>query len=416
MAAKAKKKRLQALPMVIPLHDWPEADRRLWEAGEWLNAKPRHPGLGSRLKPVSVKGAMEGYGRFLAVLRDRGDILSGETPAQRVTPQRIARFVAALREEGNLANTIKVRLFFLRMAIRIMEPEQDLVWLTRPGGHSLDSLLPQEPKEMVIIASPDLYRWGLGLMNDGAADMAIDGQRWSEETLQLRRDRRFRDGLIIAILACRAPRLRALVGIRIGRQFKQIGEEFWLCFSKADIKNRKAIEYSLPEGLTPYVRRYLEEVRPRLLGPVQSDSLWVIEQGVSFGEKGLTKMIERRSFARFGQTFGPHRFRHSLATTLAEEDPANPGLAASMLGITEGVVAEHYRKARQHHAARLLQKDLAADRDRTRLLAEREMRRGANIPPSAGKPSNEKSAITSKMPLPTLMPAVKQGDDHVPQS
>jgi hypothetical protein len=393
MAARTTREGRQSPPMVIKLADWPETDRRLWEAGEWLNARPRKTAFGSRLKPVSIRGAMKSYGRFLAVLRDHADLLPGETPAERVTPERVSRFVATLREEGNQGNTIKSRLMFLRMAIRITEPVVALSWLTRPGGYSLDSLLPQEPRDLTIIPSPVLYRWGLDLMDEALAGQAAAGGgeasagraaegkgmggKWcSEETLRLRRDRRFRDGLIIAILACRAPRLRSLASIRIGRQFQQIGEEFWLCFGKTDIKNRKPIEYSLPEGLTPYIQRYLGEVRSRLLGPARTDWLWVIEQGAPLQDIGIAQMIARRSLARFGQAFGPHRFRHSLATTLAEEDPDNPGLAAALLGITEGVVAEHYRKAKQVRAALLLQKQLAAERDRTRLLAEREMARG----------------------------------------
>jgi hypothetical protein len=57
-------------------------------------------------------------------------------------------------------------------------------------------------------------------------------------------------------------------------------------------------------------------------------------------------MIRRASKDKFGQAFGPHRFRHSLATTQARIAPYNPGLAASLLGISEGVLAEHYNKAR----------------------------------------------------------------------
>ena len=364
--AHAKMGRKPALPMVIKLEDWPEGDRRLWEAGQWLHTKPRKLGFGSKLQPVSIRNAMKSYGRYLAVRRDAGDLHPAETPAERVIPHRVSGFVTALREQGNKPNTIKTRLMELSTAVRIMQPETDLAWLTRPGGYSLDSLLPQEPQDFPIIPSPVLYRWGLGLMDESA----------SREVMSFEDDRAFRDGLIIAILACRAPRLRTLAGIRIGQQLKKIGEEFWLCFGKADVKNRKAIEYSLPENLAPYIQKYLDVVRPRMLGLVRTDWLWVIEQRAPFKDIGIATMIERRSLQRFGFAFRPHRFRHYLATTLAEEDPKNPGLAAALLGITEAVVAEHYRRVKQIRVAIQLQKQLADERDRTRLLAEREMNLG----------------------------------------
>jgi hypothetical protein len=416
MKGEAKTRPLPKPKLVMEFEDWPEADRRLWTAGEWINAKPRHPGLGSRLRPVTIRNAMRAYGRFLMVLEEAGELLPGESPAQRVTPERVATYLAALKAQDNRDNSIKVRLFDLRVAIRIMEPKAKLDWLTRPGGHSLDSLLKQEPREFPIIPSPVLYAWGIGLMEDEMGERApgegeagqaagegtgrsrnnpaavtignepAGGMRtrnasagrvaarydWSEETLQIQRDRSFRDGLIIAILACRAPRLRSLADMRLDRHLRLVGEEFWLCFGKGDVKNRKPIEYSLPEGLTPYIHRYLDEVRPRLLQDLRSEWVWVIDEGGRFQDIGIGQMIRRRSLASFGHAFGPHRFRHALATTLAEEDPENPGLAAGLLGVTEQVVAGHYRRAKTTRTALRLQKQLAEERERTRLLAERE--------------------------------------------
>jgi hypothetical protein len=157
----------------------------------------------------------------------------------------------------------------------------------RPGGHSLDSLLKQEPQDFPVIPSSVLYRWGLGLMDEAAAGgvakapstersmegyggQAAAGEASADEVMSFQCDREFRDGLIIAILTCRAPRLRSLAGIRIGQQLQKIGEEFWLCFSKADIKNRKAIEYSLPETARAW-NIFMPPVTLLLLDPYSAD-------------------------------------------------------------------------------------------------------------------------------------------------
>lgn len=67
--------------------------------------------------------------------------------------------------------------------------------------------------------------------------------------------------------------------------------------------------------------------------------------------------------------FGPHRFRHSLATTAAYADPFNPGFAASVLAISEKVNAAHYNQARRDDALRRFQEHLQNDRARTAHLA-----------------------------------------------
>ena len=68
---------------------------------------------------------------------------------------------------------------------------------------------------------------------------------------------------------------------------------------------------------------------------------------------------------RFGIAFGPHRFRHAIATTAPMRDPSHPGVAAGLLGISKEVVEQSYNRAGQSQAA--IDFDLAFTRRRTRL-------------------------------------------------
>ena len=61
-------------------------------------------------------------------------------------------------------------------------------------------------------------------------------------------------------------------------------------------------------------------------------------------------MVGRLSKARFDVTFGPHRFRHAIATTAPLCGPENPALTASLLGISKHVVGTHYNRS-QHVSA-----------------------------------------------------------------
>jgi hypothetical protein len=354
--------------MVMPLNQWPHRDRILWEAGIAPQSGLRRRRLHAEtLQPKSIEHAREGYGRFLAVLADQQILDTNLGPDERVTFETVAVFFNALEAAGNVRNTIKARLFHTRMALRIMTPEVDFNWVTRPEGCALDSLLPQEQKQDKF--TPDartLFAWGLSLME------LPDESLWPRLPYKrIKLCRTFRDGLIIGLLACRAPRLGSLAQMRLGSNLYALNQEYWARLESSIVKNKNAIEYSLPAQLTPYIARYVKEIRPQLLDPERTDALWGNGDGGLLTYQAIETMIRRRTARDFEQCFGPHRFRDAFASTLAAADHQNPGLAAVVLGITEGVVHAHYRQARQTDAARKLQKNLREERERTSAIAQR---------------------------------------------
>ncbi|GLR66953.1 hypothetical protein GCM10010909_16330 [Acidocella aquatica] len=354
--------------MVLRVSDWPPHDKALWDNGttpaSGLRRRRRHA---ETLRPKSIELAWKGYGRFLAVLAAQGPLNPELNPGDRVTYDTVATFFDALRAENNKDNTIKARLFHLRTALRIMVPAQEFDWLMRPDGCALDTLFPAEPKEKPFIPSAvELFQWGMRLMH------APEPETWpssSKESLQFCRD--FRNGLIITLLASRAPRVGALAQMRLGKNLYRQNGEFWVRLQSAIVKNKREIEYSLPPELTAFFDRYLAEIRPRLLDPARTDAVWGNGDGGAFTDRSIETMVFRASLREFSHSFGPHIARDAFASTLAEADPSNPGLAAVVLGITEGVVAAHYRRAHQADAARKLQANLRDERERTRHIAER---------------------------------------------
>jgi hypothetical protein len=354
--------------MVLPVEDWPTKDYALWMAGIAPQTAIRCRRLhAATLCSTSIEHARKGYGRFLSVLAAHGQLNLDAAPADRATFETVALFFDTLVDAGNVPNSIKARLFHLRMALRIMVPGQDFDWLTRPDDCALDTLLPFEPKDDKFTPSAvALFRWGLRLMQ------APEPDAWPElDHDRMEICRTFRNGLIIALLACRAPRLGSLAGMRLEKNLYLHNGECWVCLESEIVKNKRQVEYSLPPELTPYITRYLAEIRPQLLDPTKSDAVWGNGDGGEFTYRAIGTMIFRQSGREFGQSFGPHRFRDALATTLAEADHQNPGLAAVVLGISERVVTVHYRQARQGNAARKLQMNLVEERERTRAMARR---------------------------------------------
>ena len=141
--------------MVLRVADWPTQDKELWKAGTTPAFGLRRRRLhAEKLRPKSIELAWQGYGRFLAVLKAQGPLDPEFGAGERVTYDSVATFFDALRAENNNDNTIKARLFHLRTALRIMVPEQNFDWLTRPDGCSLDTLLPAEPRKSRLSRAP----------------------------------------------------------------------------------------------------------------------------------------------------------------------------------------------------------------------------------------------------------------------
>ena len=348
------------LPKVVKLQDWPALDRGLWETGTTWDASYFKKPYAAQKRPVTIRNAARAHGRLLGVLRDIGRLDETLTPAQRMTRDTADLFLRSLMEAGNNNNTIKVRFFDLQAALRVMHPGMDFSWLNRPGALSLHVMLPTAPTPRRIIGAQKLYRWGFDLMQAAAADVR-----------PIKRAVMLRNGLMIAVLACRAPRQRALAAMRLGQQVEWEADDAWIRFASGDVKNRRRLAYGLPEGLKPWVEKYLSEIRPILLGKACHDAFWVGQNGKALAQAGISGALRRAGESAYGKAIGTHQFRHELASALAEQDPDNPGLAAAILGISPDVAEDSYTHARNEVAARRVADHLAVEREQTRLLADR---------------------------------------------
>nr|WP_294564870.1 hypothetical protein [uncultured Rhodopila sp.] len=210
------------LGRIIRFKDFPELHRTLWQTG--MTERDRHGGrpYGAKLSPVTECLSRKGWGRLIATCpEDERPV----PPADLVTPKTIRRFVAAMKQAGNQGNTIATRLWEVRTALRIMCPQHDFRWITSPDGNDVRSLFPFERRLFRIYHPRRLYHWGFQLM-DQALTIA-DPQRRAVQ---------YRNGLIIAILAARAPRVRSLASIQLCVQIIRHDNRFRFVFRKKDLK------------------------------------------------------------------------------------------------------------------------------------------------------------------------------------
>ena len=327
-------------PVCWKLERWPEADRASWQRNTTPGDPFDDPRHGASLRPASLAKISKGYGRWLDFLDSQGWLDPEVAALQRVTRRRLRAYVRALKAAGNADYTIIGRIAELTMAMRILTPGADVGWIRRPYGITIYAMLPKNKRPMVVPDARVLFRWGRKMMD---AQLAA-GARGNPVA--------FRDGLLIAMLAARGRRLRSMAELRTQCELIRQQLTYRIELGPDQTKTHVRDRFDLAEALTSYVRHYLTKVRPALLAGRESCALWIGARGAPLTAKGIQACILRLSRVRFRVAFGPHRFRHAIATSSALRDPGSPGLAAGVLGGSRQVIEQHYNRAGQIHAAR----------------------------------------------------------------
>ena len=316
------------------LANWPAIDRQRWEQN-CVPADPLDdPGYGSTLRLASRHKIARGYTYWLRFLDEAGWLDPAAPPGARISHARSAAWFRALMARGNAPFTIAGRFAELNLAIRVLAPEADRTCILQPNGASVRQRLFMDKRELLIPDARILYAEGLRLM--GTAEQCRTRRK---ALLQ------FRDGLIFAVLSARARRLRTTAQTMATDNLHRVDGRYRIDYRPDQIKTGRRDSVLLPARLTPFIDRYLGEIRPALLRGTDHGALWVGTLGKPLAEPGIEKLVRVRSKALLGVAIGPHRFRHALGTTAPLVNRTEPGLARAVLDISDAVVAGHYNRA-----------------------------------------------------------------------
>jgi integrase/recombinase XerD len=343
----------------LKVEAWPQSDRRDWETALQHGDILEPCNFTSTWKPLTRYTVERSYGRWLTWL-DCNELLDvALTPARRASRETVARYVQDL-QSLNASYTVLSRVRNLCNALQAMAPEEDWEWLRCVIRRRRRTAVSAKNKRAMIIATEELFDFGLELMNDAEGP--------SHRT-SLGKAGRYRDGLMIAMLASRPIRRRNFASIEIGRHLVRQGPEYWLRFAAEETKTNSPIEIPVPTVLTPYIERYLAYYRP-FLGERAVRGNWVCAQPRSAGmtlwvsnwcsamsEGGIYGRITKATKTRFGHAINPHFFRDCAATSIAIEDPAHVYVTQSILGHTSIKTSErHYNHAQSLEATRRYQR------------------------------------------------------------
>jgi integrase/recombinase XerD len=342
---------------------WPEADRALWQALVASGGLLESSGPGARWRPATQMIFKRDYGFWLQYLQTIGIDLAAEPPVGRVSAGRVNSYILSL---GDLAASTRAgRIRALSILMSRAQPTGEWQWLLamrRPLA-AAERLERGVRKRQRIVAAHRLYESGVH---------HLETTRGRRDLSPLARSVKFRDGLIVALLAARPLRLKNFAGLRLGYHFQGTPSEYRIEIPAEESKTGRPIETFVPEELLAPLAEYLRTHRPILLRGAEDDHLWITRQRGPFAPENLSSRICHLTQKLVGSRVNPHLFRDCAATTIATVDPEHVRIVAPLLGHTAAVTAElYYNQARTIEAGRAHQANIRQIRERTRPIRRR---------------------------------------------
>lgn len=333
----------------MPLTEWLAPDRTAWERATRAGDPFEGAGPAGHWRPGTRQKVAASYGRWLTFLACRGELEPALGPAGRVTEARLRAYHEELKGQVSPV-TVAGRITDLHEALRVMEPGARFPFLTR-AMHVLQARAgPARNKRSRYVHPARVFRSALQLLE------RIEHQPCAREVW---RSGRFRDALMIAMLAAWSVRRRNFCAIVIGKHLLRVGDRYVLRFEAEETKNHRPLEATLSAALTPYIDRYLVVHRPRLLAGRASNRFWISNLGTDMAEISIYFRIREVTRREFGVALNMHAFRDGPPTALATDDPVHVGAAMPILGHADPRIAEkHYNQARAVEAARRYQASL----------------------------------------------------------
>jgi integrase len=327
----------------LPLHLWPAADQKTWEAACCAGARLKRGGAACRFKPVTRNDLARRYGYFLDFLARSGRLQTCADAAAQVTRDNVEPYVLELKARVSSV-TVYGSIVKLRRIARLIAPHQDFGWLAEREADLRHEMRPQSKSGRLVLMEK-LIEAGLMLMTEVETSNKIS---------KLARARLFRNGLMIALLGYCPIRLKNFAALELGRSMVQIKGVWWIVLSAPETKERRSDERPVPALLNGGIQRYLRVYRPILQkGGSSSRALWLSSQdGSAMKYSYVTEVVTETTRLTLGVKVSPHLFRMSAASTAATYAGATPHLASALLHHSQPTVTqEHYNRASSMGAA-----------------------------------------------------------------
>jgi integrase/recombinase XerD len=342
---------------IWPIARWPTIDQGAWQAATTPPTllTDTTTGAAAHWSPKTAKSVKKRYGQFLYWFDSAYGSPEATSPIDRMTNEVIeayVRFVVAQYPgpDGSVSVTAYSMTRDLREAVRVMWPDLGLSHLTRIVRRLDVRRQPVRRKVERIVELTDLFKVGLAHMKAAEADTDLPPRE---------RAAKFRDGLIVALLAMRPVRLENLHNMNLGHQVlirDDDGVAFHFPAEELKWRAGPPLSFPLPKELDAAFQRYLTFHRKLLVRDSVTDALWLTIRSTAMSVQALYQQIVTVTKVRLGRPVNPHLFRDCAATYVARHDPTHVSIIARILDHSTLRTAEqHYihagaGEASQHHA------------------------------------------------------------------
>jgi integrase len=330
--------------------DWPDADRTLFETA-FMDGDVFDRGPLAHLAPASRAKIAWGYGAWLGWIAEARPALLAIPPpirADRTTLVAYARHLAALGQSSRSLESC------LKAIAHLLGAAGDLTIGERVRGLWRIGAVRSE-RATDIVSSDRLVAIGIGLMEAAMATAPLDRRRAAD----------YRDGLIIALLAAVPLRRSNFAALEIGRRLIVEPDRILVSVEPEYTKSRKPIDMQVPRVVAPWLRRYIDHVRPLLAGSATSAFLWPSARGPHLTADRIYNIVVRMTARQLGQPLSPHAFRDAAATTIALYAPEKIVVARDLLGHADQKTTDkHYVRARGVETSRQVEQLITSFRGR----------------------------------------------------
>ncbi len=234
----------------LPYEAWPASDRAAWGAAIAIGDILDVLGPAAHWSAATKRTNIQHYSRWLGYLVHIGHLDASNPPERRVTVELTRGYVDHLRAEV-APRTVVSSLVGLKVVIKAMAPHMDWRWLADACNALNRTSKPQREKRPRMRPTEDIY----------AASLRELG-RLLDTPFSRRIERvAYRDTLMLAMLAARPVRLKNFSSMHLGRHLVRNGSTWLLVFPGEEVKNRRPLEYALPQSSGP-LPRYLSRTCP----------------------------------------------------------------------------------------------------------------------------------------------------------
>src|SRR5262245_54397444 len=331
-------------PQSLPVSEWPDADRRAWEAACRPGCRLTPGGTANYLAQVSRVEFARRYGAFLGFLQRNGRLERQAAAAAQVTLPNVEAYITMLTARVRSV-TVYNCIHMLRRAAELLAPTADFSWLAEIEKGLALVMEPRSKFDRLVLT---------GRLVEAGMTLVVEAERFAR--YDRARVRSVRNGFLVALLALCPIRLKNFADLEIGHTFKEIDGSWWIALPRHLTKSRRPDERRVPALLNRFVDLYLSQSRPLLLkSSPPTNALWISSTtGRRLTTKNLGTLISKITLETIGVDVSPHLFRTAAASTAAAYGGNTPHLASAVLNHTDPrVTEEHYNRATSIGAGRI---------------------------------------------------------------